>query len=201
MGHEIVGQAVKVGKNVKTIKIGDRVGVGAQSGACLECERCVERMSLVPGNLIDNVDREQYCDEGQVGTYNGVYKDGSKSYGGYADYARVPSHFVVKIPDGLSSELAAPMLCGGITVFSPLKQEGASPGKTVGVVGIGGLGHFALLFAKALGAEVVAISHSETKKADAEKMGVSNFVATAKGKSVFKENARTLDFIGMCLRH
>ena len=126
-----------------------------------------------------------------------MYKDGSKSYGGYADYARVPSHFVIKIPDGLSSELAAPMLCGGITVFSPLKQEGAGPGKTVGVVGIGGLGHFALLFAKALGAEVVAISTTESKKADAEKMGVSNFVATAKGKSVFKEHARTLDFIGM----
>jgi alcohol dehydrogenase (NADP+) len=112
----------------------------------------------------------------------------------------VPSHFVIKIPDGLSSELAAPLLCGGITVFSPLKQEGAGPGKTVGVIGIGGLGHFALLFAKALGAEVVAISHSESKKADAEKMGVSNFVATSKGKSVFKQHARTLDFIGMLLQ-
>ena len=89
------------------------------------------------------------------------------------------------------------MLCGGVTVFSPLKQEGAGPGKTVGVVGIGGLGHFALLFAKALGAEVVAISQSESKRADAEKMGASKFIATSKGKSVFKENARTLDFIGM----
>jgi alcohol dehydrogenase (NADP+) len=145
------------------------------------------------------IDQEQYCDVGLIGTYNGVFSDGSKSYGGYADYARVPGHFVIKIPDGLSSEIAAPMLCGGITVFSPLKQEGAGPGKRVGVVGIGGLGHFALLFAKAMGAEVVAISHSESKRGDAEKMGVSKFVATAKGKSAFKENYRTLDFISMVL--
>ena len=87
------------------------------------------------------------------------------------------------------------MLCGGITVYSPLKENGAGPGKTVGIVGIGGLGHFGLLFAKALGAEVIAISHSESKKADAEKMGASKFVATAKGKSVFKENSRTCDLI------
>jgi alcohol dehydrogenase (NADP+) len=143
------------------------------------------------------VDREQYCDEGQIGTYNGVYKDGSKSYGGYADYTRVPGHFAIKIPDGLPSELAAPMLCGGITVFSPLKDHGAGPGKTVGIVGIGGLGHFGLLFAKALGAQVVAISSSESKKQDAEKMGVSKFIVTSKGQNVFKENARTMDFISI----
>jgi len=146
------------------------------------------------------IDREQYCDNGQIGTYNGVYEDGSKSYGGYADYARVPSHFAVKIPDGLPSEMAAPMLCGGITVYSPIKEQGVGPGKRVGIVGIGGLGHFGIIFAKALGAEVVAISTSESKKADTEKMGVSKFIATSKGKQVFKENARTLDLIGMCLR-
>jgi alcohol dehydrogenase (NADP+) len=91
------------------------------------------------------------------------------------------------------------MLCGGITVFSPIKQQGAGPGKTVGIVGVGGLGHFGILFAKALGAEVVAISTSESKKADADKMGVSKFIATNKGKQVFQENARTLDFIGICV--
>jgi alcohol dehydrogenase (NADP+) len=150
----------------------------------------VEQTRLISG-------REQYCDRGQIGTYNGVYKDGSKSYGGYADYARVPSHFVVKIPESIPSEMAAPMLCGGVTVYSPIKENGAAPGKTVGIVGIGGLGHFGLIFAKALGAEVVAISHTESKKADAEKMGASKFISTSKGKSVFKENARTMDFIGI----
>jgi D-arabinose 1-dehydrogenase-like Zn-dependent alcohol dehydrogenase len=91
------------------------------------------------------------------------------------------------------------MLCGGVTVYSPIKAQGAGPGKTVGIVGIGGLGHFGLIFAKALGAEVVAISHTDSKKADAEKMGVSKFVSTSKGKEVFKENERTCDFIGMFL--
>jgi alcohol dehydrogenase (NADP+) len=148
---------------------------------------------------VADVGREQYCDKGQIGTYNGVFPDGSKSYGGYGDYARVPSHFVVKIPDNLPSEVAAPMLCGGITVYSPIKAQGAGPGKTVGIVGIGGLGHFGLIFAKALGAKVVAISHTDNKKSDAEKMGVSKFIATSKGKKVFKENARTLDFIGTSL--
>ena len=137
---------------------------------------------------------------GQVGTYNGKYNDGSKSYGGYADYARHPGHFVIPIPDGLPSEVAAPMLCGGITVYHPLKVQGAAPGKKVGIVGIGGLGHFGILFAKALGAEVVAISTSESKKEDAMKMGATKFIATNKGKSVFKENARTLDFIGTSRR-
>lgn len=109
----------------------------------------------------------------------------------------MPSHFVIKIPDALPSEIAAPMMCGGITVFSPIKQQGAGPGKTVGIVGVGGLGHFGIIFAKALGAEVVAISTSESKKADAEKMGISKFIATNKGSQVFKENARTLDFISI----
>jgi alcohol dehydrogenase (NADP+) len=136
-----------------------------------------------------------------VPTYNSTFKDGSKSYGGYADYSRVPAHFAVKIPNNLASDVAAPMLCAGITVYSPLKQQQVGPGKTVGVVGIGGLGHFAILFARAMGAEVVAISHSESKKADAEKMGATKFIATAKGNSVFKENRRTLDVIGVFLHN
>ena len=91
------------------------------------------------------------------------------------------------------------MMCGGVTVYSPIKEHGAGPGKTVGIVGIGGLGHFGLIFAKALGAEVVAISHSPSKEADAKKMGASKFIATSKGKKVFEENARTMDFIGISL--
>jgi len=182
VGHEIVGTAVKVGKNVKHFKLGDRVGVGAQSGSCLDCESCADG-------------QEQYCLKGNVGTYNGKYPDGSKSFGGYADYCRAPAHFAIKIPDAISSAEAAPMLCGGITVWNPLVQNGAGPGKKVGIVGVGGLGHFGLLWAKALGcSEVVAISRTETKKADALKMGASKFIATEE-EDWFKKNARSLDLI------
>ena len=120
------------------IRVGDRVGVGAQSSSCLrpDCEECANGLENHCGN------------PGYAGTYDGVYPDGSKSYGGYSDYARVPSHFVIKIPDEIPSEEAAPMLCGGITVYSPLKNNGAGPGKNIGIVGIGGLGHFGLLYAK-----------------------------------------------------
>ena len=105
-----------------------------------DCEECANGL-------------ENHCtNPGAVGTYDSKYPDGSKSYGGYSDYARAPSHFVIKIPDGIPSEEAAPMLCGGITVYSPLKNNGAGPGKSVGIVGIGGLGHFGLLYAK-VGAE------------------------------------------------
>lgn len=189
VGHEIVGEAVRVGKDVKHVKVGDIVGVGAQNDSCLECDYC-------------KADREQYCEKGQVGTYNGKYyrqevAKGAKSYGGYADFHRAPGHFVVRIPDGLDLALAAPMLCGGVTVFSPLRQYGA--GQTamdVGIVGIGGLGHFGLLFAKALGANVTAISHSESKKADAEKMGATRFIATHSGKDDdFAPYKRSLDLI------
>ncbi|KAJ9646522.1 hypothetical protein H2199_002571 [Coniosporium tulheliwenetii] len=185
VGHEIVGHAVRVGKNVeKGIKVGDRVGIGAQSSSCLrpECEECAAGM-------------ENHCQR-MVGTYNGKYPDGSKSYGGYADYARAPSHFVIKIPDAIPSAEAAPMLCGGVTVYAPLKKNGCGPGKKVGIVGIGGLGHFGLLFAKALGADkVVAISRTGAKKEDAKKMGADDFIATDEDKRWAKTHARSLDLI------
>lgn len=174
--------AVKVGKNVKHIKLGDRIGVGAQSGSCLECEECLNG-------------EEQYCSRSMVGTYNGKYKDGSKSYGGYGDYCRAPAHFVVKIPEGLSTAEAAPMLCGGVTVWSPLKNNGAGPGKKIGIVGLGGLGHFGVLWAKALGCdEVVAISRSRSKEDDAKKMGATKLIATQEA-GWSKKNARSLDLI------
>ncbi|KAG9244770.1 chaperonin 10-like protein [Calycina marina] len=183
VGHEIVGTAVKVGKNVKHFKLGDKIGVGAQSGSCLDCEEC-------------DAGQECYCVKGMVGTYNGQYPDSSKSYGGYANYCRAPAHFAVKIPDGLKLEDAAPMLCGGITVYNPLKKNGCGPGKKVGIVGIGGLGHFGLLFAKALGAdEVVAISRSSSKEADARKMGATGFIATAEDPKWASKHARSLDLI------
>jgi alcohol dehydrogenase (NADP+) len=118
----------------------------------------------------------QHCPNGTM-TYNSKWPDGSKSYGGYADYWRGSSDFVVKIPDAIPSDVAAPMLCGGITTFSPLVQNKAGPGKKVGIVGIGGLGHFGIMGAKALGCEeIVAISRSSSKKEDAMKMGATKFI-------------------------
>lgn len=186
MGHEIVGTAVRVGSNVKHIKQGDRVGVGAQARSCLQsdCPECTNH-------------KESYCARELVNTYGSVYpNDEGKSYGGYADYNRTNGHFVVPIPDGLSSEDAAPMLCGGITVYSPLKQNGCGPGKTVGVVGVGGLGHFAVLFAKALGADrVVGISRKADKREDAIKLGADEYIATDEEKDWEAKHKRSLDLI------
>jgi alcohol dehydrogenase (NADP+) len=184
VGHEAVGIAVKVGSKVKHVKVGDRCGVGAQSFSCRkpDCEACSNG-------------QEQYC-LNKADTYNSKYPNGSKSYGGYSDYVRADGHFVIKIPDGLSSAEAAPMLCGGVTTWSPLVNNGAGPGKEVGIIGIGGLGHFGVLWAKALGCDkVVAISRSSAKKADAEKMGADHFIATEEDKDWAKNNARSLDLI------
>ncbi|KAK9242516.1 chaperonin 10-like protein [Lipomyces tetrasporus] len=139
VGHEIVGNVVRKGKNVTELEIGDRVGVGAQCYSCLNCNLC-------------NKGNESYCAD-HVYTYGSRFADGAKSHGGYAEYGRYPASFVFKIPDSIPSEIAAPMFCGGATVFSPLKRHGAGPGKTVGIVGIGGLGHSGILFASALGAD------------------------------------------------
>jgi alcohol dehydrogenase (NADP+) len=183
----VVGVAVKVGKDVKHIKVGERCGLGAQASSChrSDCEEC-------------STGQENMCTR-SVNAYASKYPDdqgGGKSYGGYSDYVRAPGHFLFKIPDGLSSAEAAPMLCGGVTTWSPLVQNGAGPGVRVGIVGVGGLGHFGLLWAKALGCEeVVAISRTSAKKADAEKMGVTNFIATDEDKDWAKKNSRTLDLI------
>ncbi|BFZ58446.1 hypothetical protein PYCC9005_005508 [Savitreella phatthalungensis] len=199
VGHEGVGKVTRVGKNVKDIKIGDIVGVGAQSGSCLECPNCTEG-------------HENYCDKGQVGTYNSTYRDGSgNSTGSYATYMRVPAHFAIPIPDGLDLTVAAPLMCGGVTTFSPVQRglgwtpekginralfphlkEGEKP--RVGVIGIGGLGHFGLLWAKVMGAEVVAISHTHSKEEAARKLGASHFIASS-DKSEMKKARRTIDVL------
>ena len=187
VGHEVVGTAVRVGSKAEgDIKVGDRVGVGAQSGSCENkdgnCGPCANGL-------------EQHCDK-MVMTYNSTYANGGKSYGGYATYNRSPSHFVIKIPDGISSADAAPMLCGGITTYSPLKRNGCGPGKSVGVVGVGGLGHFAIMLAKALGADrIVAISRKSDKKADAIKLGADDFIATGEDKDWATRHASSLDLI------
>lgn len=186
VGHEIVGKAVKVGQNVKHIKVGDRVGVGAQARSCMQPD-CVEC----------STNRESYCPRGPINTYGSVYPgDEGKSYGGYADYNRTNGHFVIPIPDGLSSADAAPMLCGGITIFSPLKNNGCGPGKTVGIVGVGGIGHFGVLFAKALGADkVVGISRKADKREEALALGADQYIATDDDENWVKKNAKSLDLI------
>lgn len=184
VGHEIVGHIVRVGSSVTHLALGDRVGVGAQAFSCLrdDCEEC-------KGGL------EQHCPK-MVGTYNGKYPDGSWSMGGYANYVRVPAHFAIKIPAALKSEDAAPMMCGGITVYAPLVNNGAGPGKKVGIVGFGGLGHFGILFAKALGCEkVVAISRRRNKEADAKAMGATDYIATSEDEKWARNHARSLDLI------
>ena len=175
-----------MGQNVKHVKVGDRVGVGAQARSCLQttCADC-------------STGHESYCGNGVVNTYGSVYPNGEgKSYGGYADYNRTNGHFVVPIPEGLDSADAAPMLCGGITVFSPLRQNGCGPGKTVGVVGVGGLGHFAVLFAKALGADrVIGISRKADKREDTLRLGADAYIATDEDEKWAANNRRTLDLI------
>jgi len=185
VGHEIIGKAVRVGKDVKNIKVGDRVGVGAQARSCLksDCNECSNGL-------------EPYCG-GSINTYGSVYPNNiGKSYGGYATHNRTHSHFVFKIPEGLESTDAAPMLCGGATVYSPLKHNGCGPGKKVGIVGVGGLGHFGVLFAKALGAdEVVGISRKAEKREEVLKLGADSYIATDDDKDWAKSNARSLDLI------
>ncbi|RCI16972.1 hypothetical protein L249_3213 [Ophiocordyceps polyrhachis-furcata BCC 54312] len=187
VGHEIVGRAVRVGSQAKgNIQVGDLVGVGAQSDSCLgrkgHCDACSDS-------------RENYC-EGTVMTYGSKFINGDKSYGGYGLYHRCPSHFVIKIPDGLSPELAAPMLCAGVTVYSPLKQFGAGPGKRVAVVGVGGLGHFAVLFAKAMGVdEVVGISRRNAKREEAMTLGCDGYIATLDDEDWASKNTRRFDLI------
>ncbi|KAL4400069.1 alcohol dehydrogenase [Malassezia pachydermatis] len=186
-GHEIVGKVTKVGKNVKDIKVGDRVGVGAQVGSCNNCHPC-------------KTDNENYCiGDGtgyMVDTYNCKWPDGSIAQGGYSSNIRVPEGFVFPIPDAIKSEHAAPMMCAGLTLYSPLYRNNVGPGMRVGIVGIGGLGHFGVMFAKAMGAEVIAISHSARKKEDALKMGATHFVSTKEDPEWFKQfSNKPLDLI------
>ncbi|KAK4049799.1 alcohol dehydrogenase [Microbotryomycetes sp. JL201] len=164
-GHEIAGKVVRVGSKVTEFKVGDRAGVGAQVCSCFKCEPC-------------ETDNENYCVTGGVDTYNAKYENGDIAHGGYSTATRVHERFVFPIPEGLADEDAAPMMCGGLTVYGPLKNYGVGKGTKLGVLGIGGLGHFAVMFGAALGAEVTAISHSDSKKDDALKMGAKAFLNT-----------------------
>jgi len=167
VGHEIIGRAVKVGSKVKDIKVGDRVGVGAQISADMTCQNC-------------KAHQENYCPN-SVDTYGAPYgPKGTIGQGGYASHIRAHQYFTFPIPENIPTEIAAPMMCAGLTVYSPLVRLGCGPGKKVAIIGVGGLGHFAIMFAKALGAEVYVISHSPSKKDDAIKMGAKEFIVNDK---------------------
>ena len=166
-GHEIVGIVSQVGKQVTRYKIGDRVGVGCFVDSCRNCEPCHKGL-------------QQYCVEGMVTTYNGVERDGkTPTYGGYSNKIVVDENYVLKIPDNLPLDKTAPLLCAGITLYSPLKHWNAGPGKKVGIIGLGGLGHMGVKIAHALGAEVTVLSHSLKKAEDGKKMGADKFYATS----------------------
>jgi len=180
VGHEVIGRAVRVGPKVTKVKVGDRVGVGAQIQADLTCQNC-------------KADQENCCPN-SVDTYGAPYKDGTISQGGYSSHMRAHEYFTFKIPDNIDTAIAAPMLCAGLTVYSPLVRLGCGPGKTVGIIGLGGLGHFGVLWASALGAEVYVLSHSPHKKDDALKLGAKHFIDTSKD-DWHKDHAFKFDFL------
>jgi len=172
-GHEIIGSVTAVGPQVRSLKTGQRVGLGWQSNSCGVCEWCTRGLeNLCPSSEATCVHR----------------------HGGYASRVRANSRFVVPIPDALPSEQAAPLLCGGITVYNPMRDNGINPTSRVGVVGIGGLGHLAIQFARVFGAEVTAFSTSATKEEEARALGAHHFVNTRESKAM-KEVAGTHDFI------
>ncbi|RKQ93294.1 putative zinc-type alcohol dehydrogenase-like protein [Solirubrobacter pauli] len=180
-GHEIAGIVAEVGANVTAYAPGDRVGVGCMVNSCGECENCKA------GN-------EQYCIPGNTQTYGSVDKDGTPTYGGYSDHVVVDQHFVLRIPDGIELDAAAPLLCAGITTYSPLRHWNAGPGKQVAIVGLGGLGHMAVKFAKALGSEVTVLSQSLRKQDDGLKLGADHYYATS-DDATFEQLAHRFDLI------
>jgi alcohol dehydrogenase (NADP+) len=171
-GHEIVGRVTAVGNAVKNFRPGDRVGVGCLVDSCRECGSC-------EGGL------EQYCERGWVGTYNGKdLHDGSPTFGGYSERIVVSERFVLRMPDALDPAAAAPLLCAGITTWSPFKHFGVGPGHRVGVVGMGGLGHMGVKFARALGAEVTVFTRTVAKVEEAKKQGAHHVVVSTNEKQM-----------------
>ncbi|WP_405931188.1 NAD(P)-dependent alcohol dehydrogenase [Streptomyces sp. NBC_00827] len=180
-GHEIAGIVTEVGSGVTKFQLGDRAGVGCMVDSCRECENCKAGL-------------EQYCVKGNIQTYNGIGVDGTPTYGGYSTHIVVDENYTLRIPEGISLDEAAPLLCAGITTYSPLKHWNAGPGKKVAVLGMGGLGHMGVKIAHALGAEVTVLSQSLRKKDDGLKMGADHYYATSDPKT-FQELAGTFDII------
>lgn len=181
-GHEIVGKVTAVGNAVTKYKVGDYAGIGCLVDSCRECDNCKQ-------------DLEQYCTNGWVGTYGGMEKDGSgPTYGGYSKSILCHEDFVLQISDKLDLAATAPLLCAGITTFSPLRHWNVGPGMKVGILGLGGLGHMGVKFAVSMGAEVTMLSHTPSKQADAERLGAHNFVLTSDAEQV-KAVGGYFDFI------
>lgn len=182
-GHEIVGTVAAVGEAVTRHKVGDRVAVGCMVDSCMECKHCDQ-------------DLEQYCLQGgMTGTYNGTdRRDGTPTYGGYSERIVCREEFVLKVPDGLPMAEAAPLLCAGITTYSPLRTWKVGPGSKVAVAGLGGLGHMGVKLAAAMGAEVTVLSRTEDKRADAEKLGAHAFLNTS-DKDAMKAKAGYFDLV------
>lgn len=181
-GHEIVGTVSAVGAAVTRFKVGDRVAVGTLVDSCRHCAACAEG-------------EENYCHEGVTGTYNSTDRiDGSATYGGYSAAIVVADPYVLRVPDNLDLAAAAPLLCAGITTYSPLKNWNVGPGTRVGVIGLGGLGHMGVKFAKALGAEVTMITTSPAKGDDARKLGADH-VLISTDKAAMRAATRSFDFL------
>lgn len=181
-GHEIAGVVTAIGHSVTKFVVGDRIGVGVFIDSCRVCTSCIQGL-------------QQYCVEGMTGTYNTLERDGTTvAYGGYADNFVINQDYAVHIPSNLSLAGTAPLLCAGITLYSPLRTWGAEAGMKVGVMGLGGLGHMGVKFAHAMGAEVTVFSHSPDKESDAMAMGADHFVVT-KNLSVLKPLYKTFDLI------
>jgi len=181
VGHEIVGEVVEIGPEVTRHKVGDRVGVGCMVNSCRECDNCRAGM-------------EQYCLKGNVGTYASVDRDGTITQGGYSTHVVVDQDFVLRVPESIPYEKTAPLLCAGITTYSPLAHWHAGPGKRVAVVGLGGLGHMAVKIAHAMGADVTVLSRSLRKKDDGLALGADQYYATG-DPGTFERLANHFDLI------
>ncbi|WP_245157775.1 NAD(P)-dependent alcohol dehydrogenase [Brevundimonas sp. A19_0] len=185
-GHEIAGVVTAVGSNVTRFSEGDRVGVGCMVDSCRTCAACQEGL-------------EQYCEPGMTQTYGSADRKGAEvgqkiTQGGYSDRITVDQNYVLSIPDSIPLDAAAPLLCAGITTYSPLRTWGVGPGSKVAVVGLGGLGHMAVKLAAAMGAEVTVLSTSDRKKADAERMGAKHFLINSDADAM-KAAAEKFDLI------
>ncbi|WP_103500627.1 MULTISPECIES: NAD(P)-dependent alcohol dehydrogenase [unclassified Streptomyces] len=180
-GHEITGVVEKAGAKVTRHAVGDRVGIGCFVDSCRSCPNCL-------------AGEEQYCDEGETPTYNGLDRSGRPTFGGYSTHIVADENYVLRVPDGLDMAAAAPLLCAGITLYSPLAHWGAGPGKRVAVVGMGGLGHMGVRIAHAMGAEVTVLSQTLRKRDDALRLGASRCYATSDPET-FRELAGGFDLI------
>ncbi|GGA91304.1 NADP-dependent alcohol dehydrogenase [Brucella endophytica] len=181
-GHEIIGRVIETGSQVTRYKVGDHVAVGCMVDSCQQCDQCRKG-------------EEQYCREGMTGTYGGIDRiTGEQTYGGYSKHLTVREEFALRVPEGLDISRAAPLLCAGITTWSPLRTWNVGPGSRVGVIGLGGLGHMAVKLAAAMGAEVTVISRTKDKEADARALGADRLLLST-DPAAMEKAASSFDLI------